>query len=84
MIDMDGGGKKKRYRFFRHKKCEFFPCHETGDPRHFNCLMCYCPLYRLECGGNYTYTDEGVKDCSKCVLPHFDYDYVIEMLKKTK
>jgi Zn-finger protein len=77
-------GKKKKYKFFRHKRCEFFPCHETDDPKRFNCLMCFCPLYHLECGGNYTFTDKGIKDCSDCTLPHFDYDYVIERLKKKK
>lgn len=81
---MSGEGRpiKGRYKFFRHKKCEFFPCHKTDDLRHFNCLMCFCPLYQLDCGGNYAFTKEGIKDCSACTIPHFDYDYVIEMLKK--
>lgn len=60
------------YSFFRHRKCEFFPCHETNHPEDFNCLFCYCPLYALgeSCGGNYAYTDKGIKDCSGCSLPH--------------
>lgn len=38
----------------------------------FNCLFCYCPLYTLgdRCGGSFAYTEDGVKDCSGCVLPH--------------
>ena len=42
----------KKYAFFQHKECEFFPCHPTNDPDSFNCLFCYCPLYALgdKCG----------------------------------
>ena len=53
------------------------------DTDDFNCLFCYCPLYPLEdCGGNYTFTEKGVKDCSDCTLPHKsnNYQYVIEKL----
>lgn len=58
--------------FFAHRECEFFPCHEGVDPDEFNCLFCYCPLYVLgdECGGEFTRTADGVKDCSPCTLPH--------------
>jgi len=46
-----------------------------------NCLFCFCPLYLMgkECGGNFTYTDEGVKDCSNCIIPHTEegYDYIL-------
>lgn len=69
------------YKFFQHKKCEFFPCHQTNDPDNFNCLFCYCPLYALgdQCGGNYRYMDNGVKDCSACLVPHIrkNYGYII-------
>ncbi|MGL5055601.1 MAG: cysteine-rich small domain-containing protein [Fusobacteriaceae bacterium] len=60
------------YKFFNNNTCEFFPCHETNKPEEFNCLFCYCPVYMLEekCGGNFTYTPHGIKDCSKCMLPH--------------
>ena len=54
-----------------------------ADTDGFNCLFCYCPLYHLEdCGGNYTFTQKGVKDCSDCTLPHKsnNYQYVIEKL----
>ena len=37
-----------------------------------NCLFCYCPLYALgdKCGGNFRYTENGIKDCTNCMLPH--------------
>ena len=47
-----------------------------------NCLFCFCPLYALgeDCGGNYCYTAEGVKDCSGCTLPHRPegYDFILK------
>ena len=62
----------KKYAFFQHRECEFFPCHPVADDSKFNCLFCYCPLYALgdKCGGGFTYTEDGIKDCSKCLLPH--------------
>lgn len=75
----------ENYKFFNHKECEFFPCHKTSDPDNFNCLFCYCPLYALKdkCGGNFKYTDSGIKDCSNCTLPHRrdNYDYIIGKFK---
>lgn len=69
-------------RFFRNEECEFFPCHKVNDREGFNCLFCYCPLYPYEdCGGNYSINDKGIKDCSECSLPHYNYDYVILRLK---
>ncbi|MGN1033041.1 MAG: cysteine-rich small domain-containing protein [Intestinibacter sp.] len=69
------------YKFFNNNKCEYFPCHKTNDPENFNCLFCYCPLYALKdkCGGNFKYTEKGIKDCTNCSLPHKrdNYDYVI-------
>ncbi len=84
------------YKFFCNKECEYFPCHKTDNPEEFNCLFCYCPLYMLgeDCGGNYTYLPNGIKDCSSCILPHIKekgYDHiqkkmqdVIEKVKKEK
>lgn len=62
----------KEFSFFCHKDCEYFPCHPTEDPENFNCLFCYCPLYALghNCGGNFSYLEGGIKDCSGCQLPH--------------
>lgn len=68
---------EKKYTFFQHKECEFFPCHKTNDPEHFNCLFCYCPLYALgdKCGGNFQYTETGFKDCTNCMFPHVHRNY---------
>lgn len=62
----------EHYKFFQNSKCEYFPCHKTEDKENFNCLFCYCPLYALKenCGGNFRYTEKGIKDCSQCMLPH--------------
>ena len=62
---------EKKYSFFSHKECEYFPCHKTEDPENFNCLFCYCPLYALgrALRGNFRYTENGIKDCTGCMLP---------------
>jgi len=70
-----------RYSHFTHRECEYFPCHKGADTDNFNCLFCYCPLYALGdgCGGNFFYNKKGIKDCSKCLVPHSagGYEYVI-------
>ncbi len=67
------------YKYFQNRDCEYFPCHAC-DGEDFNCLFCYCPLYALgdSCGGNFTYLENGIKDCSACLLPHRakSYDYI--------
>ncbi len=72
----------ENYKFFKHDKCEFFPCHKVKDEEKFNCLFCYCPLYALgtKCGGNYKILENGCKDCSDCLIPHSEkgYDYIME------
>lgn len=51
--------------------CPCFPCHDGVPREKFNCLHCYCPLYFAdECGGDYTYTEDGLKDCTPCTKPH--------------
>lgn len=84
MCEKKGGtseGKTEHYRFFSHRECEFFPCHEVGKEEEFNCLFCYCPLYTLRdrCGGNFCYTEDGIKDCSHCLVPHSKgaYDHIM-------
>lgn len=69
--------KQEAYKQFCNKECEFFPCHDNVDSEKFNCLFCYCPLYPLgdKCGGDFTYTKKGVKDCSNCTLPHDPANY---------
>ena len=65
------------YDFFQNKQCEYFPCHKNADPENFSCLFCYCPLYVLgeNCGGNFSYTENGIKDCSNCLRPHKRENY---------
>ena len=83
----------ERYKFFQNKDCEYFPCHKSANEESFNCLFCFCPLYALgdKCGGNFTYTESGIKDCSACLRPHRKENYddvctklasVMEMAKK--
>ena len=72
------------YAFFQNKDCEYFPCHKCTDPENFNCLFCYCPLYALgeNCGGNFIYTENGIKDCSACLRPHRreNYEKILESM----
>lgn len=70
------------YSFFQNKDCEFFPCHKTNDKSNFNCMFCYCPLYQCNCNGQYTVLENGIKDCSNCLIPHRNYEYIIDRLKK--
>ncbi len=65
------------YRFFQNRECTFFPCHAGADADSFNCMFCYCPLYTLgeTCGGNFHWLDNGIKDCSDCLLPHLPEGY---------
>jgi len=78
---MSDRAQSENYKFFQHKSCEFFPCHDTKHPEEFNCLFCYCPLYALgdRCGGNFQYTENGIKDCTNCMVPHGKggYDYIM-------
>ncbi|WP_243544211.1 cysteine-rich small domain-containing protein [Pseudodesulfovibrio tunisiensis] len=76
---------KNSYRFFCNTDCEYFPCHKTARPEEFNCLFCFCPLYFLEeCGGNHSRTEQGVKDCTNCLIPHTPkgYDYILKKLRE--
>ena len=77
--------KTTNYKFFQHKNCEFFPCHQGLAEENFNCLFCYCPLFALgdECGGNFSYDNPShVKDCSNCLVPHQkgNYEYITKKL----
>lgn len=73
------------YDFFQNRECEYFPCHPNADPERFSCLFCYCPLYALgdQCGGNFTYTSKGIKNCTNCLRPHQreNYQDICEKLK---
>lgn len=72
------------YDFIQNKACEYFPCHRGADEENFSCLFCFCPLYALgeRCGGSFTYTEQGIKDCSNCLKPHIrgNYDKIMEKL----
>lgn len=81
------------YKYFQNRECEYFPCHPNADAERFNCLFCYCPLYALgdQCGGGFTYTADGIKDCTHCLRPHKKENYdeivgqmgqVLELAKK--
>ena len=76
----------KKAWFFCHIECEYFPCHATDRPEDFNCLFCYCPLYPLgeRCGGNYSYTSDGIKNCNQCLFPHERHNYseIVNRLRK--
>mgnify|MGYP002589585155 FL=1 len=67
----------QNYKYFAHDSCEYFPCHAKADPENFNCLFCYCPLYALgeDCGGDFVYLKNGIKDCSDCLKPHLKENY---------
>lgn len=75
---------KNCYSFFSNKECEYFPCHKTESAEDFNCIFCYCPLYTLgeKCGGNFSFLENGIKDCSNCLIPHSKngYEYIINKL----
>ncbi len=73
------------YDFFQNKDCKYYPCHKGIDKEKFNCMFCYCPLYALKekCGGHFVFTDNGIKDCSGCNIPHNrdNYEYMVEKAK---
>ena len=73
---------RESHSFFTNRCCEYFPCHSGIAEEDFNCLFCFCPLYALgeRCGGNFSYTEAGTKDCSACPVPHrrAGYDYILD------
>jgi Zn-finger protein len=72
---------KNNYKYFENRQCKYYPCHNI---KNVNCLFCFCALYFLECNGNFKILDNGIKDCSECLIPHKEdnYDYIVEILKK--
>ncbi len=71
--------------FFANKDCKFYPCHKCDED--INCLFCYCPLYSLDCPGNYTMIEKDgkqIKNCMDCTYPHLadNYPNVIKLLKQ--
>ena len=78
--------EKSGWNYCQNRDCPYFPCHKVEEGEDFNCFFCFCPLYPLgeECGGRYSYTDKGIKDCSNCPLPHLNggYEFVLNKLPK--
>lgn len=72
-----------QFKCFTNYECEYYPCHNvSGD---LNCMFCYCPLYFLDCPGNYTMINNKIKDCSNCIFPHQgekSWDLIQEQLKE--
>ena len=68
---------KNSHKFFCNRECKYFPCHKIPDKNSFNCIFCYCPLYFLgdKCGGDFKYSEDGVKSCMDCRLPHMPKYY---------
>ena len=31
--------QERKYSFFQHKECEYFPCHKVKNEEEFNCLF---------------------------------------------
>ena len=60
--------RENDHSYFQNRQCKYFPCHTVEDEDEFNCLFCYCPLYMLgdKCGGNFVYTERGIKNCRNC------------------
>lgn len=75
------------YRFFENKDCKYYPCHKGTE--HINCLFCYCPLYNMDCPGNYNYIEtehKRIKECTGCTFPHKpeNYEVIIGLLSNKK
>lgn len=74
------------YRFFENRACKYFPCHK--GQKDFNCLFCYCPMYRFEdCLGKPEYKEKNgkkIKICTNCNFPHQPehYEQVVQFLKE--
>ena len=74
------------YKFFENRGCEYYPCHK--GLKDFNCLFCYCPMYkRQNCPGNPNYKEingKVVKLCDGCSFPHDpnNYETIIQILSK--
>ncbi len=75
----------ENYKYFKNDKCEYFPCHKTDSEAFFNCMFCYCPLYFMDekCGGGFYYTENDIKCCDKCLIPHKEdgYDYIMNKIR---
>jgi len=57
-------------RNFVNTACEHYPCHSAEEDEWASCLFCFCPLYLIDCPGDFSRLPAGMKDCSRCMLPH--------------
>jgi len=74
------------YKFYQNRDCQFFPCHTDIDEDSFNCLFCYCPVYFVQCPGDFRRLEDGRKDCMGCTLNHEPrfWEMVQSMMKNPK
>lgn len=70
-------------KWFRNSDCEYFPCHVGIDYDCFSCKYCYCPLFSLDCGGEFIILESGIKSCMDCTFPH-DKNNNDEIIKRLK
>ncbi len=72
------------HKHFSNKECKYYPCHQITED--LNCLFCYCPMYFIQCPGEYELLSEGRKDCTDCTLPHErgGWELVQNVMKKPK
>ncbi|MBE5960399.1 MAG: metal-binding protein [Lachnospiraceae bacterium] len=75
-------------RYFKNTACEYYPCHKGVED--FNCLFCFCPMYRLKaCPGKPEYIEHDgkrIKSCGDCTFPHRpeNYDKIMKVLAANK
>jgi Zn-finger protein len=63
------------YSHFINFTCEFLPCHDLEGWH--SCLFCYCPLFLLSCPGDFGVLPSGMKDCTRCVIPHTEEGWAV-------
>lgn len=68
--------------FFSTKNVNFFPVIKQSIPKISTAYSVIVPSMALgsHCGGNFRWLENGIKDCSRCLLPHArsSYSYVTQ------
>ena len=76
----------KHFAFYTNKECEYYPCHPVPEGTSSTACSATARFYMLgrKCGGNFTYLESGVKDCSKCLVPHRreNYGFIADSFQK--
>ncbi|MCR5419617.1 MAG: cysteine-rich small domain-containing protein [Lachnospiraceae bacterium] len=72
-------------KFFANRSCEYYPCHKGIED--INCMFCFCPLYNMDCPGNYIMKEKNgrmIKSCIDCTFPHIreNYDIIMDLLRE--